>query len=146
MASQSIRTIWVIGMLLLGSAVSAADAAGDAGDVRRVVQDWAAAWSAGRFNEYAAYYVEDFAGKAESNAAWRAQRRARIDGRRDLRVALGPILVRLNKDDPDLARAVFLQSYQSNSWCDVTEKTLSLRRSALGWRIFEEQSVIRNRC
>ncbi len=135
-------------MLLVNFQAGAAapDPGTSAASVRQVVADWADAWRAGLFNEYAAYYVADFRGDRGSHVEWRKQRRARIDGRQDIRIDLGLVLVQLHQDDPDLARAVFLQSYQSDSWCDVVEKTLTLRRTEQGWRINDERSIVRRRC
>ncbi|NNC55012.1 MAG: hypothetical protein HKO07_04735 [Pseudomonadales bacterium] len=141
-----------IGLLLLLAfcALTTGNATDDPGAegvvVRQVVRDWASAWRAGKFNEYAAYYVAGFKGSYTSNKRWREERSKRINGRNDIRVDLGPLLVQFSLDDPAVARVVFLQSYRSNSWCDVVEKTLGLRKTELGWRIDSEDSQTRNRC
>lgn len=137
----------LLSLLTLSQAGQAlADPLADANAIQRLVADWAAAWQAGRFDEYATYYAEGFSGSEAGHKAWRARRRARIEGRSDIRIELGPILVELHQDDPDLARAVFLQSYRSESWCDVVEKTLFLKRTGSGWRIGDERAVTRSRC
>lgn len=114
--------------------------------VRQLVSDWAAAWQDGDFNEYATYYAVDFKGRFASTEAWREARRARIEGRTDIRIDLGPVLVQFNREDTQIARAIFLQSYRSKTWCDVVEKTLQLVRTQAGWRISGEQASPRTRC
>ncbi|MDH3768439.1 MAG: hypothetical protein OES99_08295 [Gammaproteobacteria bacterium] len=118
----------------------------ESSNVRQLVSDWAAAWSTGSFNDYTAYYIDGFKGDFSSNAAWREHRRGRVDGRRDISVHIGSVLVRFNIDDPEKAQAVFVQSYKSSSWCDVVEKTLDLQRTEFGWRISNEQSQTRSSC
>ncbi len=140
------RALMLLAMTLPGAAAPAEQAGADGAAVRQLVHDWANAWGAGRFNEYTTYYVAGFTGTFASHAAWRESRRARIEGRTDLHVELGPVLVQFNFDDPDIARAIFLQSYKSSSFCDVVEKTLDLRRTASGWRISNERAETRNRC
>jgi len=137
-------------ILIAFGSIMAAQAAEDTGSegasVRQLVRDWAAAWRAGRFSEYAAYYVADFKGSYDSHDKWREQRSRRVEGRQDIRVDLGPMLVQFNLDDPNIARAIFLQSYRSKTWCDVVEKTLGLTKTESGWRISSEESTLRNRC
>lgn len=130
----------------MATAQEAESAGAEGAEVRQLIRDWAAAWRAGRFSEYAAYYAVDFKGSYGSHEKWRAARKSRIEGRQDIRVELGPMLVQFNLEDPDIARAIFLQSYRSETWCDVVEKTLNFKRTELGWRISNEASTLRNRC
>lgn len=124
-----------------------ADDAGQEGAaVRQVVRNWADAWRSGNFAEYAAYYLPGFSGKYSSNKQWREARKPRVDGRTDIRLDLGPMLVQFNLDDSSIARVIFLQSYRSASWCDVVEKNLGLKKTELGWRISSEEAKPRNRC
>lgn len=138
--------LFVIWLMMSVAASASADPASDAAAIKQLVADWAAAWQAGRFDEYAAYYVAGYRGDEASPDRWRTRRRARIAGRSDIRIELGPVLIELHQDNPDVARAVFLQSYRSDRWCDVVEKTLTLRRATRGWRIDGERSVTRRRC
>jgi len=127
--------------------VFAADEVGPEGsNVQQLVSDWATAWGTGNFNAYVAYYVDGFKGDFSSNAAWREHRRSRVQGRRDIIVNIGTVLVRFNIDDPKKAQALFVQSYRSQTWCDVVEKTLDLQRTESGWRISNEQSQTRTWC
>ncbi len=154
------RLLPQIGLLLLLALCASApgqamgEAAGEAADeagaegavVRQLVRDWASAWRAGKFDQYAAYYVPGFKGSYSSHAKWREERRRRIDGRKDIRIDLGPMLVQFNLDDANVARAIFLQSYRSDSWCDVVEKTLGFTKTEQGWQIDSEESRTRSRC
>ncbi len=132
---------WAAPMLVAGAASET-----DGAQVRQLVRDWADAWSDGRFDEYLSYYLGDFRGQHGSRAAWKEQRRSRVAGRKDISIDLGPVLVQFNLDDPNIARAVFLQSYKSPTWCDVVEKTLDLQRTPAGWRISGETATTRRRC
>ncbi|NNF51332.1 MAG: hypothetical protein HKN59_02730 [Gammaproteobacteria bacterium] len=139
----------ILVLLVFGSisaAIATEEAGADGALVRQLVRDWAAAWRAGKFSEYAAYYVAGFKGPYESHEKWRQERSRRIEGRGDIRVDLGPMLVQFNLDDSGVARAIFLQSYRSNTWCDVVEKTLGFEKTDTGWRISSEESTLRSRC
>lgn len=128
-------------------AASATDQLGaESSNIQALVSAWASAWSSGRFGDYTAYYVDGYKGDFSSSEAWRAQRRSRIAGRGDIDVDTGAVLVRFNLHDPDTAQAVFVQSYRSETWCDVVEKTLDLERTRSGWRISGERSRERTRC
>ncbi len=141
---RALVLVFFIGVF--SQAAVAATQPGASSAVRQLVEDWAAAWQSGDFNEYASYYVGDFRGGFPSAEAWRKARRSRIAGRKDIRIDLGSVLVQLNRDDANIARAIFLQSYQSDTWCDVVEKTLMLVRTKNGWRISDEISSLRRRC
>lgn len=147
--STQLPTFFLLAFFAAGPAGAAGDAsnAGEEGAaVRQVVRDWASAWRGGKFNEYAAYYVSGYSGDYSSNSRWREERKKRIDGRKDIQLDLGPMLVEFSIDDASAARAVFLQSYRSANWCDVVEKTLGLKKTESGWRIDREESRLRNRC
>lgn len=141
------RIFVLMGLLASASGFATAQAQADsAAAVQQRVLDWAEAWQAGRFDEYASYYTLDFKGEYASSEKWREVRRSRVEKRTDIRISLGPVLVELNSENERIARAIFLQHYRSDAWCDVVEKTLLLVLTERGWRIDEESSRPRTRC
>ena len=100
---------------------------------------WAAAWSDQNVTQYLANYADDFMvpGK-QSRRNWEALRKTRVQRPRFIKVAIeyqGFELV-----DTNVAEVFFRQSYQSNTYSDLTDKVLRLRRENNHWKILTERS------
>ncbi|RIX41158.1 MAG: channel protein TolC [Rhodocyclales bacterium GT-UBC] len=109
-------------------------------ELMMVVQGWAAAWSAKNYADYAAYYAPTFTPDGGlSREDWAQLRRSRISTRDRIAVELQNIKVKL--DDKDHALVEFRQTYTSNVYKDVTQKTLELIRSGGKWLINRESSL-----
>jgi len=89
---------------------------------------------------YLACYAPDFrpAGRSGGRAAWERQRRARILGRRWIRVTIRELrLGRLKRG----WRATFFQRYESDRYRDETFKELRIERINGAWRIVRERAT-----
>jgi hypothetical protein len=107
-------------------------------EVVATVRAWAKAWSDQRADDYLSFYSAAFApSDGSSREFWAAQRRARIAAPRSIEVTLdriSPMVV------GDRATVGFVQSYASDSFDDVVDKTLVLERTDGVWRIVEERT------
>lgn len=108
--------------------------------VRALVERWADAWSKRDIAAYLESYAPDFRpeGMKGGHAAWVAQRRARILGRRWIRVAIRDLrLARLGRE----WRVTFFQRYRSDRYQDEVFKELRIGRVNGTWRIIRERST-----
>lgn len=107
-------------------------------EVRAALQAWAGAWSRRDIDGYLAAYADDFQGQSASRADWARERRERILGRREIRIALSDIAIEMRGDR---AIARLRQDYRSEILQTVSRKTLALRRAPSGdWKIDQETS------
>lgn len=107
-------------------------------EVRAALQAWASAWSRRDIDGYLTAYADDFQGQSASRADWARERRERILGRREIRIALHDIAIELRGDR---AVARLRQDYRSEILQTVSRKTLALRRAPSGdWKIDQETS------
>lgn len=114
---------------------AAAPEIGDA--VRRVVEDWAAAWSAQDVEAYLATYGAEFAPPdGMSRAAWEETRRTRVRAPRFIKVTLSGM--RVTPHGPEHAEVTFNQRYESDAFTDTVRKTLILKQAGGAWKIVEE--------
>jgi tetratricopeptide (TPR) repeat protein len=120
-------------------AAEAPAASGEADALTKVVQDWAAAWSAKDTDKYLALYGSDFAPEGGlSRQAWESQRRARIGKPKQIKVQVSNLQVAKLGDDR--AKVSFVQDYQSDSLSNHVGKVLEMKRADGGWRIVREYS------
>ena len=101
------------------------------------VYDWAQAWQNQNIEAYLAAYAPDFqpAGGL-SREAWEAQRRERVGSPERIRVRVRNPDITIVNDER--ARIIFEQEYESDTYSDVTNKVLDLRRSGDRWLILRE--------
>lgn len=106
--------------------------------VEAAVRGWAEAWAGQRVDDYLASYSAEFrpAGGLGLDS-WQAQRRARLTGPSFIELALEALAVEVT--GTDRALATFRQSYRSDSYADVVDKTLEMRRETNGWKIVSER-------
>jgi len=110
------------------------------GAILATLRNWAGAWSGQRVDDYLAFYGHHFAApKGLSRARWRAQRRARLEGPRYIRVRLRNIEVRMRGSAQ--AMATFVQSYRSDRLRSTVTKRLRLARKDGRWKIVKEAVV-----
>ncbi|MDZ4202692.1 MAG: outer membrane protein assembly factor BamE [Gallionella sp.] len=108
-----------------------------AGILQRV-ERWAAAWSSKNAGDYLASYIPDYAPQGMSRAAWEKQRLARIGKPNVIEVGLSEM--RVSVQDELNATATFVQSYRSDVYRDVVEKTLRLVKQGDTWLIADEHA------
>ncbi len=100
------------------------------------MQAWAAGWSRKDVDAYLGHYADDFrTPNGESRSEWAAQRRARIEGRKRIAVAIISPQVQM---DGNMATATFTQQYVSDNFSESSRKTLLLARRGDAWKILQE--------
>ena len=117
-----------------------AGAARDADDdraLRQAVADWARAWSRRDMNAYFAAYAGDFKGKAKSHAAWRAERRERITGKKRIDVSVSGLSVQVRGRTAEVR---FTQAYESDALRVVGQKSLTFEKIDGKWLIQQEST------
>lgn len=111
-----------------------ADTAAEA--VRRV-EGWAAAWSAKDVRGYLAAYAPEYAPQGVSREVWEKQRSDRIGKPKVIEVVLSDISASMQDDSH--AMIAFTQSYRSDTYRDVVQKTLSMVKRDGVWLIADER-------
>ncbi|HIE89729.1 MAG TPA: hypothetical protein EYG52_13735 [Pseudomonadales bacterium] len=100
---------------------------------------WAAAWSDQNVPQYIANYSEDFAVPGrQSRRNWEALRRTRI--KRPDHINLDITYQRFELVDTNVVDVFFRQAYRSNTYSDLTDKVLRLRKEDTDWKILVERS------
>ncbi len=115
-------------------------AKGDESDaVYNAVVSWAKAWSSQNVDAYLASYGKSFATpKGEARKEWENERRARIEGKRSISVALDSPTVQMEGDSK--ATVKFRQVYKADSLSTSSRKTLKLSKVDGSWKIVEEST------
>jgi tetratricopeptide (TPR) repeat protein len=115
-----------------------APAAAATAEVEAAVKAWASAWSQRDINAYLGAYANDFRGSASSHKSWEQERRDRIVPRKDIKVDISNLKVRINGDK---ATAQFQQAYRSGALDVSSRKTLELSRTGNGKWLIHQESV-----
>lgn len=100
---------------------------------------WAAAWSDQNVTQYLTHYHDDFVipGR-QSRRTWEALRRTRLN--RPRYIKLDVVYERFELVEPNVIDVFFRQSYRSNTYTDLTEKVLRMRKADTDWKILAERS------
>jgi hypothetical protein len=107
--------------------------------VQQALQAWAKAWSDKNLSAYFAAYASAFTpGKEVSHAAWKAERTARIAGRRFIRVGLSNVTFE-KKSSKVTVR--FTQNYESDNLLSSQRKRLDFMLEDGRWRIVRETVI-----
>lgn len=119
---------------------SKAAAQGDEASVLARLQGWTEAWMAQDFAAYNAFYAPNFVpDNGLSRSDWEKMRRARLSGREIITVEVHNPQVSFS--GAERAQLQFRQSYRSDVYVDLTQKTLDMVRTAGRWLIVSETSV-----
>ncbi|NKI96698.1 tetratricopeptide repeat protein [Rhizobacter sp. SG703] len=113
-----------------------ATASEDAKDVQAAALAWAAAWARKDMDAYFASYTPDFNG-GKTRAAWEAERRARITGKRSITVTLSDFDIRVQGDKAVLQAR---QAYSADALKVSSRKRLDLVRVSGRWLIQKEST------
>lgn len=104
--------------------------------VEAAVQAWAKAWAQQDMDAYLAAYSPSFKpADGSSLAAWKQSRHQRIEGKREISVALSDVQVAV---DGPRATARFMQAYTAGALKSNSRKTLVLQPDQGQWRIVGE--------
>ena len=101
---------------------------------------WAKAWSDRNVPGYLSYYDNHYvpADSGISRKGWELQRKARIAGKRFIKIKATEIDVQVNGDE---AVVELTQSYRSDTFHDTVRKKLRYRQGSEGWKIVGEVIV-----
>jgi len=101
---------------------------------------WAAAWSDQNVPQYLANYSDDFAVPGrQSRRTWEALRRTRLT--RPRYINLDVEYQRFELVEANVVDVFFRQTYSSNTYSDLTDKVLRLRKEDdTNWKILVERS------
>jgi ketosteroid isomerase-like protein len=116
----------------------AAPAPASTAEVEAAVKAWASAWSRRDINAYLGAYSADFRGSSASRKSWEQERRDRIVPRKEIKVEISNLKVRVNGDK---ATAQFQQAYSSGALDVSSRKTLEFSRSASGKWLIRQENV-----
>ncbi|WOB06166.1 tetratricopeptide repeat protein [Piscinibacter gummiphilus] len=105
-------------------------------EVQAAVQAWASAWSRKDVEAYIGAYTPSFTG-GKSRKTWEAERRARIEGKRSISVALSAVETRVQGDK---AVVQFRQQYNADTLKVSSRKTLELVKVSGRWLIQKEST------
>lgn len=105
--------------------------------VRRL-NDWAAAWEAKDVDRYLSFYAPDFRSERGDPDSWKAQRRRLVARKGDINVKLEEVLAR--ELAPDRVETQFKQTYRSNGFSDVMQKSLVWQQVGSEWLIVKESN------
>jgi len=109
-------------------------------EINSTVRSWARAWSEQQVDAYLNFYSQSFRPPENlSRSTWEAERRARIQRPRTIRV-----VVRNLQPPVTTARGTavtFVQSYSSDRFADKVTKILVFIRENGEWKILEERSA-----
>jgi ketosteroid isomerase-like protein len=104
------------------------------------VDQWAAAWSEQNAPKYIAKYSEDFvAPDKQSRRNWEASRKKRV--MRPTNINLDIRYQRFELVETDVVDVFFRQAYRSNTYSDLTDKVIRLRKEQKDWKILVERSM-----
>lgn len=122
-----------------------AEQAAEAEQLRALLVQWAQAWedNVTSVERYADFYSEAFTARGMSRGEWIADKRDKGSRAGCIEVELDDVQLTVAAD-----RAVleFVQTYRSDSYCDVGPKTMELQRSGGQWRVVGEEQATFERC
>lgn len=104
--------------------------------IRRAVQDWADAWSAGKAGNYLAAYTLDYRPNGMSQFDWLKQRQGLLRDHETAQIDVRDIRVSLQ--DETHASTSFMQVYRRESGLERQAKTLQMVRQGDKWLIAAE--------
>ena len=100
---------------------------------------WAAAWADKNVPQYLANYAEGFRVPGEqSRRTWEALRRARLSRPRYINIDV--TYQRFEYVETNVVDVFFRQAYRSNTYSDLTDKVLRMRKEGTDWKILVERS------
>lgn len=108
--------------------------------VETVLQAWSAAWSAQAVDVYLSFYHSLYKpDNGMSRNSWVQSRHYRLKKPSWIKVSLSDFDVQKNTGKQAVVK--FKQSYQSNSFREVSDKQMVLIYTDDGWRIYREKSL-----
>ncbi|MDH5394836.1 MAG: tetratricopeptide repeat protein [Gammaproteobacteria bacterium] len=105
-----------------------------------LLQAWAASWSAQEVDMYLSFYHSQYnPSNGLTLKTWKQSRRLRLKKPEWIKVALSELNVEKNNGKQAIVK--FKQSYESNTFHEISLKRMVLLYTENGWRIFHEKSL-----
>lgn len=109
-------------------------------EIALMLQAWSAAWSAQSVDIYLSFYHQDYLPDNNvSRRSWKKSRQLRLTQPKWIKVSLADIDIKMQSSKQAVVN--FKQTYQSNTFSDVSIKKLTLYNTENGWQILREQSL-----
>lgn len=103
------------------------------------VETWKKAWQAADAEGYLATYSNDFIPSDNSDlSGWKNKRSKVLTKPKYIRLGIDTPVVKVVKDDQVVVS--FIQTYESDTYNDRVDKTLTLQNEPSGWKIIREQT------
>ncbi|MDA0978731.1 MAG: hypothetical protein O3B72_09250 [Proteobacteria bacterium] len=103
------------------------------------IQLWAAAWQDQNVVQYLENYAEEFVVPGRlSRRNWEAQRRTSL--KRPSFIKLDIEFQRFDLVEPNIVDVFFRQAYRSNTYSDLTDKVLRMKKAGPDWKTLIERS------
>lgn len=100
------------------------------------MRQWLAAWQSKQIDAYFASYAPGYKGDATTPDAWQKARAQRINTK--TKIAINAYDIAITPLDVQQVKLDFTQAYVSNSFVDITHKTLIMTNSNGRWLITKE--------
>lgn len=107
--------------------------------VTAAIEAWKTAWSQQDVSTYLGSYTQGYHTDKRSNKAWQAYRTRSLSKPKFIKIDIENLNISMLDDNT--ARAIFVQSYESNSYRDKVEKQLTLSKSSGEWKITYEKTL-----
>lgn len=107
--------------------------------IAETLQAWAKAWSDKDVDAYLSHYAGNFKPQSGSLKKWKLQRSVRLKRPKYIKVVLGNVDISITGSG--IAKAGLTQSYESNTYSDITKKVFDLQLVNGEWKIQREQSL-----
>lgn len=109
-------------------------------EIEILLQAWSTAWSAQAVDIYLSFYHPQYLPASNvSKRRWEKSREIRLKTPKWIKVNLDDIKITMQPDNQAIVN--FKQTYQSNSFMDVSYKQMVLHNTDNGWQIFREKSL-----
>ena len=107
--------------------------------IRRVLDDWAKAWSDKSFTGYSAQYSKEYkTGRSVPLSQWLERKRKLIEQAKHIQVDIKIESVRINNG---IATVRMQQAYQSDIYSDKHQKDVQLQQQDGKWKIISEKQL-----
>ena len=107
--------------------------------VRRVLDNWATAWSQRSFRDFSAQYSKEYkTGRRVTLTQWLARKRNLIEQAKRIQVDIKIESVRINNG---IATVRMQQAYQSDMYSDKRRKDIQLQQQDGEWKIISEKQL-----
>lgn len=103
--------------------------------MRNLVTKWLTSWRSGDMETYRNCYASDFKSREMDLDAWISHKSDVRRNSKNIKISIDNLQISANED---MATAVFTQHYSSSKLNSKGKKTLELKKTDDGWKIYRE--------